>query len=214
MSIGSWEAEYQQNPIIVGGGQLPIEKLKTVQHFERSNIVSSVRYVDKAGTVSDDAAYSAFVLMHLMKDKTYIIEHVLRGRWSALEREEKLKALCMADQQVCPDYRVWIEQEPGSGGKESVEATIRNLAPIIAYADKVTGAKEVRAEPFCAAVQNGSVSLHGGTWVNAFRDEAEAWPNSRYKDQIDAAAGAFAKLAAATAYDTTYAAFDPYYVDR
>jgi hypothetical protein len=41
MSICSWEAEYQQNPIVVGGGQLPIEKLKTVQHFERSNIVSS-----------------------------------------------------------------------------------------------------------------------------------------------------------------------------
>jgi phage terminase large subunit-like protein len=130
MSIGSWEAEYQQNPIVVGGGQLPIEKLKTVEHFERSRIVSSVRYVDKAGTVSDDAAYSAFVLMHLTQDKTYLIEHVMRGRWSALEREEKLKALCQADQQVCPDYRVWIEQEPGSGGKESVEATIRNLEPI------------------------------------------------------------------------------------
>jgi phage terminase large subunit-like protein len=56
----------------------------------------------------------------------------------------------------------------------------------------VTGAKEVRAEPFCAAVQNGSVRLYGGTWVNAFRDEAEAWPNSRYKDQIDDAAGALA----------------------
>jgi hypothetical protein len=102
MSIGSWEAEYQQNPIIVGGGQLPIEKLKVVQTFERSRIASSVRYVDKAGTVSDDAAYSAFVLMHLMQDKTYVIEHVMRGRWSALEREEKLKELCQNDQRTCP----------------------------------------------------------------------------------------------------------------
>jgi predicted phage terminase large subunit-like protein len=109
---------------------------------------------------------------------------------------------------------VEFSRELGSGGKESVEATIRNLSPIIAYADKVTGAKEVRAEPFCAAVQNGDVSLCAGEWVMAFRDEAEAWPNSRYKDQIDAAAGAFAKLAATTAYDTSYAAFDPYYQDR
>jgi hypothetical protein len=38
--------------------------------------------------VSDDAAYSAFVLMHLMKDRTYVIEHVMRGRWSALDREK------------------------------------------------------------------------------------------------------------------------------
>jgi hypothetical protein len=38
MSIGSWEAEYAQNPIILGGGQLPIDKLKTVDTFERSDI--------------------------------------------------------------------------------------------------------------------------------------------------------------------------------
>ena len=188
--------------------------MKVVQTFARENIVSSVRYVDKAGTVSDDAAYSAFVLMHVMKDKTYVIEHVLRGRWSALEREEKLKALCEADNRTCPNYRVWVEQEPGSGGKESVEATIRNLAPIIAYADKVTGAKEVRAEPFCAAVQNDSVRLVAGEWVQVFRDECEAWPNAKYVDQVDAAAGAFNHLVAATSYDSTYAAFDPYYVDR
>jgi predicted phage terminase large subunit-like protein len=120
-----------------------------------------------------------------------------------------LKTVCQNDNLTCPNYRVWVEQEPGSGGKESVEATIRNLAPIPAYADKVTGAKEVRAEPFCAAVQNGSVSLVAGTWVHAFRDECEAWPNSKYMDQVDAAAGAFAKLVAATAYDVEYRAFDP-----
>jgi hypothetical protein len=123
MSIGSWEAEYQQNPIIVGGGQLPLEKLKVIPPFSRADVQASIRYVDKAGTVSDDAAYSAFVLMHLMKDRTYVIEHVMRGRWSALDREKKLKELCENDQRTCADYRVWVEQEPGSGGKESVEAT-------------------------------------------------------------------------------------------
>jgi predicted phage terminase large subunit-like protein len=152
--------------------------------------------------------------MHLMKDRTYVIEHIMRGRWNTLDREAKLKEVCENDQRTCPNYRVWIEQEPGSGGKESVEASIRNLAPIIAYADKVTGAKEVRAEPFCAAVQNGSVGLVAGEWVHAFRDECEAWPNAKYLDQVDAAAGAFNHLASATTYDSTYAAFDPYYQDR
>jgi phage terminase large subunit-like protein len=127
MSIGSWEAEYMQDPIIAGGGQLPVDKLKTVDFFARENIVSSVRYVDKAGTVSDAAAYTAAVLMHVMKDKTYVIEHIMRGRWNALDRESRLKQVCEDDQRNCPDYRVWIEQEPGSGGKEPVEATIRNL---------------------------------------------------------------------------------------
>jgi hypothetical protein len=29
----SWESEYQQHPIIVGGGVLPIEKLKIMQYW-------------------------------------------------------------------------------------------------------------------------------------------------------------------------------------
>jgi hypothetical protein len=35
----------------------------------------------------------------------------------------------------------------GLGGKESAESTIRNLPGFLVYADKVTGAKEVRAIP-------------------------------------------------------------------
>jgi hypothetical protein len=30
-------------------------------------------------------------LLHALRDKTYVIEHVVRGQWSALEREEKIK---------------------------------------------------------------------------------------------------------------------------
>jgi hypothetical protein len=40
------------------------------------------------------------------------VEHVMRGRWSALEREARLKELCENDLRTCPDYRVWVEQEP------------------------------------------------------------------------------------------------------
>src|SRR6266436_5214030 len=32
----SWESIYQQHPIIVGGGQFPIEKLKVLPYFDRS----------------------------------------------------------------------------------------------------------------------------------------------------------------------------------
>jgi hypothetical protein len=55
------------------------------------------------------------------------------------------------------NYQVVIEQEPGSGGKESAEATIRNLAGHRCIADKVTGSKEVRAEPFPAQWQVGNI---------------------------------------------------------
>ena len=45
-----------------------------------------------------------------------------------MEREQKIKLLVDADSKLFNNYEVGIEQEPGSGGKESAEATVRNLA--------------------------------------------------------------------------------------
>jgi predicted phage terminase large subunit-like protein len=74
------------------------------------------------------------------------------------------------------------------------------------YADKVTGSKQVRAEPFAAQVQAGNVSVHAADWVPAFLDEAECWPNGRYKDQIDAAVQS-ASSTARTANSAKHARF-------
>ena len=81
----SWESLYQQNPIIAGGGQLPIAQLKVLRVFYRANIISSVRYWDKASSDGKDAAYTAGVLMHKMNDSTFVIEHVARGRWRSAQ---------------------------------------------------------------------------------------------------------------------------------
>jgi predicted phage terminase large subunit-like protein len=195
LSQASWESLYQQHPIITGGGILPIEKLKVLPVWDRTQIMKSVRYIDKAGTEGGEGAYTAMVLMHMMKDKSFVIEHVVRGRWGVLEREQKLKMLAQNDRRsIKGSYEIVVEQEPGSGGKESAEATIRTLAGYRVFADRVTGSKQVRAEPFAAQVQAGNVSLVAGDWVRDFVDEAESFPYGKFKDQIDAAAGAFARL--------------------
>jgi hypothetical protein len=97
LTQGGWAAEYQQTPVIAGGGQIPVSKLKVRAHaLDRRDIRASVRYVDKAGT-EDAGAYTACVLMHAMKDKTYVIEHIARGQWGALEREQRIKELAKND---------------------------------------------------------------------------------------------------------------------
>jgi predicted phage terminase large subunit-like protein len=124
------------------------------------------------------------------------------GCWSALEREQEIRALAAMDRRnIKGPYEIGVEQEPGSGGKESAEATIRNLAGYSVFADRVTGSKQVRAEPFAAQVQGGNVSLVAGDWVRDFLDEAESFPSGRFKDQIDAAAGAFARLTSKPVYN-------------
>jgi predicted phage terminase large subunit-like protein len=210
LTQASWQSIYQQNPIIVGGGQLPIEQLKVINVVSRDNMVSSIRYWDKGSSYNKDAAYTAGVLMHKMNDNTFVIAHVVRRRWSALERERRMREYAEADKKLSKNYMIVVEQEPGSAGKESADNTIRNLAGFRVYADRVTGSKQVRAEPFAAQVQAGNVFLRAGLWVEAFLDECEIWPNGKYSDQVDAAAGAFNRLMKPYSYDTTYAGFTPW----
>lgn len=203
MSEASWQSLYQQNPIVVGGGIFPIGKLQIVPVFDRSKIKASVRGWDKSGT-HGGGDYTAGLLMHAMVDGTFMIEDVVRGQWSALEREQQIKAVAATDCQRLKNsyaYQVAVEQEPGSGGKESFEATVRNLAGYCVYADKVTGSKQVCAEPFAAQVQGGNVWLAAGKYVQDFLDELEMFPAGKNDDQIDAAVMAFSRLTQGMRYN-------------
>ena len=102
LTEGSWQALYQQSPFIIGGGIFPIEKLKTLPILDRSRVLKSCRYFDKAGTESGEGAYTAGALIHMLKDNHFVIEHVVRGRWGALEREEKIKFWAERDRSELP----------------------------------------------------------------------------------------------------------------
>jgi predicted phage terminase large subunit-like protein len=154
-----------------------------------------VRYWDKAGTAGG-GAFTAGVKMARAIDRSYYITHVERGQWSAGEREAAIKATAAMDG---PGVAIWVEQEPGSGGLESADNTVINLAGYAVHKDRVSGDKATRAGPLAAQVEVGNVRLVEGPWNRAFVDEAKLFPHGKYKDQVDAAAGAFNKLALAPA---------------
>jgi predicted phage terminase large subunit-like protein len=181
--------QFQQRPTPRGGGMIKAERLEI---GEPGLITSRVRYWDKAGT-HGGGAYTAGVLMGRDKEGVYWVLDVVRGQWSAMERERVIQQTAQLDG---TDVPVWIEQEPGSGGKESAHNTIRNLAGFNCRAEAVTGSKEARAEPLAAQVEAGNVKLKRGPWNSAFIDEGRSFPVGQYKDQWDAASGAFNKLTA------------------
>lgn len=194
LTNAGWESIYQQNPIIEGGGFFPIGNFKFVMQRPPANTVrKSIRYWDKAGT-EDGGMFTAGVLMEETKEGRFVVSDVQRGQWGALERENRIKQTAIMDN---TDRRVeiWIEREPGSGGKESSENTVRNLRGFVVKPDLVTGSKEVRAEPYAAQVQGSNVDLVTGLWNRDYMSEHETFPNGKYKDQVDAGGGAFLKLA-------------------
>jgi len=90
---------------------------------------------------------------------------------------------------------IWIEQEGSGGGKESAEYSLRDLAGYTVQVEPAVKDKEIRAEPLAAQAEAGNVFLIEGAWNAAFLDELCMFPNGRFNDQVDAASGAFNKLA-------------------
>ena len=134
--------------------------------------------------------------MALADDGVIYIEDVVRGQWSSGERNAVMHQTAQLDaHRYQNQVHIWTEQEPGSGGKESAEATIRLLAGYPVHAETVTGSKEVRAEPFAAQAEAGNVRLVRGAWNQDYIDELASFPTGTYKDQADASSGAFNKLA-------------------
>ena len=191
--LGSYAAaaQLQQRPHPRGGGMFQVDNFVLVQ-AAGSPAVASVRYWDKAATEGGKGARTAGVRMDELQDGSFLVSDVVKGRWTWGKREQIIKLTAEKDG---PEAEVYVEQEPGSGGKESAENTIRNLAGFKAFADRVTGSKESRAQPYAAQVEVGNVKvLMGKPWTRDFLEEHRHFPTGATKDQVDAAAGAFSKL--------------------
>ncbi len=197
-TLGSYgfSGQYEQEPSPVGGGLFQPGWFSSPVDAVPIRSVS-IRYWDKAGT-QGAGAYTAGVLMARSPEGMYFVVDVVRGQWSAGERERRMRQTAEQDG---PQVAIWIEQEPGSGGKESAQNSLLNLAGWNARAEPVTGDKVSRARPFAAQAEATNVRLVRDTpsrrWNAAFLDELGVFPTGTFKDQVDAASGAFNKLALA-----------------
>lgn len=193
----AWWSEYQGVPRAPEGNRIKRHMLEIVEaapHYARR-----VRYWDKAGT-GGSGKRTAGVLIAEGPHRVWYIEDVVTDQVEAAEREALIRQTAMLDaERYGNTVEIGIEQEPGSGGKESAQNTVRNLAGFPIFVDKVTGAKETRWEPVIAQMQAGNVKMVRGAWNQRYLDELTAIPNGAYKDQMDATAGAFNRLALSAA---------------
>lgn len=190
-----WGALYQQSPYSRQGTQFKREWFSIVDK-PVEKVRRRVRYWDKAAT-EGGGAYSAGVCMALGEDGSIYVEHVARGQWGSFKREENVKRTGELDKKYRPGTTIiWHFQDPGSAGVDSAKATNAKLAMagLEAHFEVVTGSKEVRAGPWSSALEAGLVRLERGGWNEKYIEEHVAFPKGRYKDQVDASSGAFAKL--------------------
>lgn len=191
-----YSSQFRQDPVPAGGGMFKTKRLKTGIPPHRFQTVC--RFWDKAGT-ADGGAYTVGVKVARDFDGRFWVLDVERFQKDSFDRERRIARTAEQDGL---NVIVGVEQEPGSGGKESAENTAKNLAGFkvrIIKVDKTTGGKVERADPWSVQMNAGNVYLpehlkEGDRWV----DWAEHWveehkffPFGKYKDQVDASALGF-----------------------
>jgi predicted phage terminase large subunit-like protein len=197
-SLGSYAgaAQLQQRPSPREGGMFKRAWFQVVDAVpaEKEDTVRRWDLAATADTVSSDPDYTAHVRMTKLRDGRYVIEHADRMRVSSGQVEAAMKAMASQDG---PRVRIVIPQDPGQAGVAQVNYLTRQLAGYVIRAEKESGAKDVRANPFAAQCEAGNVLLLRGQWNDAFLEELTMFPNGAHDDFVDAAAGAFNALTSA-----------------
>jgi predicted phage terminase large subunit-like protein len=169
-----------------------------------------IRYWDKASTPGD-GCYSAGALIARTQRGEIFIEHIIRGQWSANERNKIMMQTAESDfRRYNGRVITYIEQEGAGSGKEVVDQLIVAMGKYPVYKDSATvsastrnvggvklpgDAKIRRAYPLSAQVEAGNVSVVLAEWNSDFLDEICMFPEYRYADQADAVCAGYNKLA-------------------
>lgn len=184
-----YAAQILQDPVPLGGGLF--ETNKFVLEDTAPSMVRSVRSWDK-GATEKGGDWSVGILMGIDHKGQYWVLDERRGQWGANKRESYIRETAEWDGEK---VEVVLEIEGGSGGKESGENTVKNLAGYAIHVYHPTGDKVARAVPFASQVGGGTVHILKRSWTKDYIEELKYFPNGRHDDRIDASSGGFNRLA-------------------
>ena len=162
-----------------------------------SDVTRWVRAWDLAATDTDeggDPAYTASVLLGKRKDGSYVIADATNSRLKAEKVRNLVKQCAVSDKEKYRRVKIRMSIDPGQAGKEQSQSYIKMLAGFNISAVKESGTKEARAEPFAAQWQAGNVYVVAGPWTEALLGQYESFPESKFKDMVDAGSNAFNEL--------------------
>ena len=192
MTAWAKAGQLQQRPAPKGGSLVKVGNIKVVKNYNHRQVLSMVRYWDKAATEDKSASNTATVLLARMTDDceyAVLILDAFQGQWAVGYRDKRMRQTAEMDgievEQV-------VEQEPGSGGKESAQSSVKKIfLGYRGHADRPTGAKEVRIEPFAAQVENDNVAMLEGPWNKEYLESVENSTPGSVGDLCDATSGSF-----------------------
>ncbi len=180
MGTASFSAQYLQRPVPAGGNMVKLKWFSTwtslpEKHSYSTKIVQSWDTASKASELSD---YSACVTALIDRNAVYILD-VFKDRLEYPQLKKKVLAL---KEQWNADT-VLIED------KASGQNLIQDLRHDRLYTKAIEpdGDKVTRMAACTAIIETGAVHLpEAAPWMDAFKTELAAFPNTKFDDQADA----------------------------
>ena len=183
MYSANWEALYQQNPTIVGGGlfrddwweywtQLPPLEWRTI-------------YADTAQKTKEHNDFSVFQCWGRSKFGQAVLIDQMRGKWEAPELKVQARAFWTKHKAINSGGALRAfkveDKVSGTGLIQELKREGIPMIPIQRNTDKVTRAMD--AAPF---IESGNVLLpKEAPWLSDFLGEHSAFPSGAHDDQVD-----------------------------
>lgn len=184
--------QFQQRPMPREGGLFKRRWFEGKIVDQAPSGTKWVRHWDLAATKKQNAARTAGVKMGRGPDGAFYVGNVITTQDDGNEIRRLIKSTA-AD---IDGYEVEISlpEDPGQAGKVQAQDFVAMLAGFVVRAERETGKKFTRAEPFAAQCEGGNVYLLRGVWNESYLDELCAFPGGSFADQVDASSGAFGRL--------------------
>lgn len=196
-----YNSQFLQEPFLLGGGLFKVQYFNNRCKAAPYNC-TRIRFYDRASGTNTSSCFTAGALLAKDAEGRIYIEHLVHGQWEPDERNQIILATAHRDRtKYGPLYepRIYIEAEGGSSGRDAWKGIARLLAGFPVYEERVTGAKDVRAEPWsCFLASGNGWIVESGDWdINKLISEHLRFlpePGKklgRFKDIVDSCTGAF-----------------------
>lgn len=162
-----------------------------------NDVIRWCRAWDLAATSEDEngnAAFSAGLLMGKRKCGRYIIANVINVQEKAADVRKLVRNVAIIDRKNFKQVCIRLPQDPGQAGKAQIESYIKYLSGFNVKGIRETGSKTARAEPMAAQWQAGNFDVLTAEWNDMYFSQTESFPESKFKDMVDAGSSAFTEL--------------------
>lgn len=167
------------------------------------DVLTWCRGWDLAATSEDedgDPAYTAGVLIGKRKNGRYVVADVINKRLSSSEVRTLIMMTAKTDRLKYGRVVERLPQDPGQAGKEQAQSYVKMLAGFVVKVLPESGDKVTRAEPFSAQWQQGNVDVILGEWNETYFNQLESFPESKFKDMVDASSNSFNEIENGASY--------------